>query len=434
VENSGQVYCLQVQPDTILKRLATDENQRPLLADDAVTRLQALLAERETHYRSFQHQVKADGQSLAETIREIQLQSGLFRVKGMGEPYQVWVRSQSLVEIGDILSDYKGISGRCILISDDNVARYYLFPVYTSLIRAGFTVHTYVLPPGESTKNMNTVQQIWMEMARFEIDRSSFLIALGGGVVSDIGGFVAATYMRGIPWMIIPTSLLAMADASLGGKTGVDLPVGKNLVGAFHSPFLVWVDPVTLETLGNDEFKAGLAEVVKSGIIGDPILYRLCAQGMDTVKESLRECVCRSMGVKIHVIQEDPYEKGRRAVLNLGHTVAHAVELLSHFSVPHGFAVAMGMVAEARLAQKLGITDDDFVAGLEDTLQTLGLPTQLPRSIQPEAILEAMRTDKKKRGDEIRFALPVQVGRVQEGIRIGDKDLILSVLSDCLEK
>ncbi len=434
VENSGQVYCLSVQPETILKRLSTDENQRPLLAEDTATQLQALLAKRESHYRSFENQIAADGRGISEITQEIQLHSGLFRVTGMGEPYQVWVRNQSLVEIGDLLRSYQDTSGRCFLLSDDNVAQYYLFPVYTSLVRAGFSVQTYVLPPGESTKNMNTVQQVWMEMARVGIDRSSILIALGGGVVSDIGGFAAATYMRGIPWMVIPTTLLAMADASLGGKTGVDLPMGKNIVGAFHSPFLVWVDPITLETLAADEFRAGLAEVVKSAVIGDPALYHLCAQGWDTVRASLRECVCRSMGVKIKVIQDDPYEKGRRAVLNLGHTVAHAIELLSQFRIPHGFAVAMGMVAEAKLAERLNLTNADFVRELASTLQYLGMEVQIPKSMQPDSLIEAMRMDKKKRGDEIRFALPISVGQVQEGIRVGDIKLLSSVLSECLEK
>jgi len=245
-------------------------------------------------------------------------------------------------------------------------------------------------------------------------------------MVSDVVGFAAATYLRGINWVALPTTLLAMVDASLGGKTGVDLPEGKNLVGAFHPPRLVLADPTTLESLPQVELRAGMAEVVKAGLIGDEHLFDLCAQGWQALYQHWDEVISRAMAVKIAVIEQDPYEKGQRAVLNLGHTVGHAVELASGFQLRHGEAVAIGLAIEARLAHHLGIAQEGLAEKIEQVLQGLGLPTKIPESLDRRALCRAMGVDKKRASGQLRFALPVRVGEVQAGVEVADPNLVLS--------
>jgi 3-dehydroquinate synthase len=243
-------------------------------------------------------------------------------------------------------------------------------------------------------------------------------VALGGGVVGDLAGFAAASYKRGVPWVAAPTTLLAMADSSLGGKTGIDLRQGKNLVGAFHAPRLVLSDPNTLDTLPEEELRAGLAEVVKAGIIGDPALFNKCSEGWAAVQSDWDEVVRRAMAVKIQVIEADPFEHGRRAALNLGHTVGHAVELAANFAMKHGQAVAIGMVVEAHLAERVGLAEKGLAEEIAGVLRGLGLPTEVPAGLDKRAILEGMQVDKKRAGGKVRFALPVRVGEVRVGVEV----------------
>jgi 3-dehydroquinate synthetase len=228
-----------------------------------------------------------------------------------------------------------------------------------------------------------------------------------------MAGFAASAYMRGVQWVCIPTTLLSMVDASLGGKTGFDLPQGKNLIGSFYPPKLVLADPRFLSSLPDEEFISGMAEVVKHGIISDPRLFDLCACGQDWVKMNLDRAVKHGMSVKIEVIEQDPYERGVRAALNLGHTVGHAVELVSRFKLRHGEAVAVGMVAEARFAERAGIAEPGLGDTISKVLSRLGLPTQIPEDLPRDEILRAMRADKKKNAAGIRFALPAAIGKVQ---------------------
>jgi 3-dehydroquinate synthetase len=204
-----------------------------------------------------------------------------------------------------------------------------------------------------------------------------------------------------------------MVDASLGGKTGIDLPEGKNLIGSFYPPKLVLADPQLLQTLPERELISGLAEVIKHGILSDPELFNLCASGLDCVKENLEQIIKRAMAVKIKIIEEDPYEKGFRAALNLGHTVGHAVELVSRFQLRHGEAVAIGLVAEARYAERIDIADRGLADKIAQTLSMVGLPVEIPKELSREEILRAMKVDKKKNAQAIRFALPVQIGKVK---------------------
>jgi 3-dehydroquinate synthetase len=239
-----------------------------------------------------------------------------------------------------------------------------------------------------------------------------------------MAGFAASSFMRGVSWVAVPTTLLSMVDASLGGKTGFDLPEGKNLVGSFYPPKLVLADPHLLRTLPDEELISGLAEVVKAGIISDLELFNLCARGLDWVKDHLEEMVKRAMAVKIQIIEEDPYERGIRAALNLGHTVGHAVELVSKFQIRHGEAVAIGMVVEARLAERLTVATKGVSEVIAGSLSALSLPVHIPRELPREDLIRAMHRDKKKSNGFVRFALPAEIGRV-ELVDVDDLEMVL---------
>jgi 3-dehydroquinate synthase len=311
-----------------------------------------------------------------------------------------------------------------IVVTDENVAKLHAESVMASLDRAGFSPKIIAVSAGEAHKNLGTIQKLWNAFLEHGLDRKSTVIALGGGVIGDMAGFAASTYMRGIQWVCVPTSLLSMVDASLGGKTGFDLPEGKNLIGSFYPPKLVLADPQVLRTLPEQEFISGLAEVVKHGIIADPELFDLCARGLDCVRDNLEQIVRQAMAVKIKIIEEDPYEKGFRAALNLGHTVGHAVELVSKFQLRHGEAVAIGIVAEAKLAERLTVAGNGLSDKIRTVLSALGLPVEIPEELPREEIRFAMRVDKKKNAKAIRFALPAEIGKV-ELVDMEDMELVL---------
>ncbi len=270
---------------------------------------------------------------------------------------------------------------------------------------------------------------IWAGLVQAGLERGSTVVALGGGITGDLTGFAAATFLRGVSWVGVPTSLLAMADSSLGGKTGADLPQGKNLIGAFHPPALVLADPQVLATLPEAEIRSGLAEVVKHGVISDPQLFALCAQGLDALRADWDTLVRRTMAVKIRVIEIDPYERGLREALNLGHTIGHGVEKASQYRLRHGEAVAIGMVAEARLSERLGIAQPGLAEEIAAVLRTLGLPVSIPAELPRSAILQAMRVDKKRSAGQVRFSLPVSIGNVQTGVGVALDERLLEELA-----
>jgi 3-dehydroquinate synthetase len=239
-----------------------------------------------------------------------------------------------------------------------------------------------------------------------------------------MAGFAAATFMRGIAWVAVPTTLLAMVDASLGGKTGFDLPEGKNLIGSFHSPRLVLSDPEVLATLPEAELKSGLAEVAKHGIIGDPGLFELVAQGLEAVRQNLPQIVRRAVAVKVRIIEDDPYEKGCRAALNFGHTLGHAIESVSGYRLRHGEAVSIGMVAEARLAETLSLAGRGLSDRIAEVLSGLGLPAKIPEDLPHDELIRAMQFDKKKAYGITRFSLPIDIGQVQVNVEVKDLDLL----------
>ena len=409
-ETHGMVILLMAELPTLLGRLKKDEGKRPLLAGDLRERLTSLLDKRRQHYSSFPLQLRVDGREASQNAWQIQTRLGRFHLKAMGN-YDVLVASGGLGYLGNMLSA-RAVRNP-VVVTDENVAQFHAAKLMTSLRSAGFDPALIIIPAGEVHKNLETIQKLWNDFLEHGLDRKSTVIALGGGVLGDLAGFAASTYMRGIPWVAVPTTLLAMVDASLGGKTGFDLPQGKNLIGSFYPPKLVLADPDLLRTLPEVEFISGMAEVVKHGIIADPKLFDHCARGPECIKEELESVVKRAMAVKITIIEDDPYEKGFRAALNFGHTIGHAVELVSKFQLRHGEAVAIGMVTEAKLAERLSIANKGLSDRISSVLVGLGLPIHIPVNLPRDEILRTIRVDKKKNANVIRFALPVEVGRVE---------------------
>ncbi len=311
------------------------------------------------------------------------------------------------------------------VITDDHVAAHWLTPVRRSFQQVpGAQVVTRAVEPGEARKTRET----WATLTDWMLDagcrRDTTVIALGGGVVGDLAGFVAATFMRGVPVVQIPTSLLAMVDASIGGKTGVDTPAGKNLVGAFHQPAAVLIDPLVLSTLPAAHVRAGLAEVIKHGAIADATFFREAATFGSRVHEALSRgtampwggeeasaLLARSIAIKARIVTRDERESGERQILNAGHSVAHAVETASHYRILHGEAVAIGLVAEARIAEHGGWAETGTAGVLESALAGTGLPVRLPPGLAVEDLVRVMRMDKKTRQGRIAFALLAAVGR-----------------------
>ncbi len=403
VENNGKVILLMASLNTLVERLASASERRPLLAGDLREKLSSLLAKRKEHYDSFP--LHLDASQTPEALAwQIQVLLGHFHLSAMGE-YDVIV--------GQVSNLTNFPMQNPIIVTDDNIAKFHLEKIQ-SVLRVSDCESKYVkVPAGEEHKNLETISRLWKCFLENGLDRKSTVIALGGGVIGDMTGFAASTYMRGIDWIAVPTTLLSMVDASLGGKTGFDLPEGKNLIGSFYPPKLVLADPGLLHTLPERELRSGMAEVVKHGIISDPQLFDLCSRGIDWMKANLEEIVKRAMAVKIKVIEGDPYEKGFRAALNLGHTVGHAVELVSKFGLRHGEAIAIGMVAEAKYAERIGVAKKGSAQVIAQVLSTLGLPTSIPDEMPRESIIRAMRVDKKKNAASIRFALPVEIGKVK---------------------
>ena len=415
VENNGSVILLTAGLKTLLERLNRDSNKRPLLAGDLKTKLSTLLETRGEHYNSFPWKIHVDGKKPEQIANQIQAILGRHHLSAMGE-YDVIVDQVSSLPNFPMHNP--------IIVTDENVAKFHLEKMSSVLRASGYEPKSIVVPAGEEHKKLETISCLWKSFLENGLDRKSTVVALGGGVISDMTGFAAATYMRGINWIAIPTTLLSMVDASLGGKTGFDLPEGKNLIGAFFPPKLVLTDPHLLQTLPERELISGMAEVVKHGIISDPELFYLCNQSLNWVKENLEEIVKRAMAVKIKVIEKDPFEKGIRAALNLGHTVGHAVELVSKFELGHGEAVAIGTVLEARYAEHIGIARQGLADEIAGTLSNLGLPILIPEGMPREEILRAMRVDKKKSAKSIRFALPVDIGKV-ELVDVSDLERVL---------
>lgn len=337
---------------------------------------------------------------------------------GAQERCSIAVGTGLSARLPELLADYAPAHAYA-LIADETVAQHHGAAILEGLSAAGAGARLYTFPPGEARKTVATWGTLLEALASDGLGRDACVIGMGGGVSCDLAGFVAATFLRGVPLVQLPTSLLAMVDAAIGGKTGVDLAAGKNLAGAFWQPRLVVADPGLLATLPDAELRAGLAEVVKHGAIADAGGFAWLDEHGDRVvaraDDALARVVADAVRVKTAFVASDVREAGRRAALNFGHTIAHAIERASGYRVAHGRAVAMGMVVEARLGEALGVTEPDTAGRLAALLSRLGLPARVPASLEPAAVLEATRTDKKARGGQVRYALIARIGAVAPG-------------------
>lgn len=343
---------------------------------------------------------------------------GGFQLQFGGYSTTVKVLPQVLDSIGEALSAcLDRINGRqVVVITDVQVSGLYASRLVASLKSSGFGVHVHAVEPGEASKSLATADELYAFLARHALDREAILLALGGGVVSDLCGFVAATWMRGVRFVICPTTLEADVDACLGGKTGVNLPAGKNLVGAFHQPMLVAVDPLCLRSLEDRDVRAGLAESIKHALISsDDFLswHENHASAILSLDDTvITELIEKNLRIKGEIVEQDPLEEcGRRVHLNFGHTIGHAIETLSEYRLRHGECVALGMLAACRLSNMMGLLGAAEVARVEEVLSRFALPDKLPEPISTDAVVEATRVDKKMRGGKLRFVLLEGVGK-----------------------
>jgi 3-dehydroquinate synthase len=331
--------------------------------------------------------------------------------------YDIFIGEGNLEEIGSRLSVF-GFSGKIGLISNPTVYEFYGETVSKSLRDAGFDLAEVLIPDGEEYKSLASVEEIYTSLLKAKLDRKSALVALGGGVIGDITGFAASTYMRGIDFIQIPTTLLAQVDSSVGGKTGVNHPLGKNMIGSFWQPRLVWIDTLTLNTLPRREFLSGLGEVIKYGVIWDWELFSYLGANRNKIleldAEALMHIIRRSCEIKAEIVSKDERESGLRAILNYGHTIGHAVETLTGYKqYLHGEAVAIGMCLEAELSFRLGFTGSNEPAMLKNLIDSFGLPSEMPSGIQSGDLLSSMQIDKKTVGGKMHFILPEKIGRVK---------------------
>jgi 3-dehydroquinate synthase len=452
----GAVICLETDPETILRRVGND-NDRPMLSGpDRVARIRELLAARAGAYAAIPHHLDtADltipaaaeralgiAAGLPEGGHRLIVRTGATEQGGIGA-YDVFLAEGLLREAGRRILAAGLKPGRCAVISNPTVAGPHADTLLAALREAGFEPLPFEAPDGERFKTLATVSDLYTRLAEAKLARGEPVIALGGGVIGDMAGFVAATWLRGVPFVQIPTSLLAMVDASVGGKVAVDLPQGKNLVGAFKQPELVLIDPTLLATLPAPEFRSGLAEMLKAGIIGNVNLFQQLA-GSPSERETeygirstqraspqpaLTAVIADAVRVKARIVERDPFELGDRAWLNLGHTFGHALELLSGYALRHGDAVALGMIAAAELSAGLGYCDAALPSRVRAAMERLGLPTR--HAFDPAAALAAMGTDKKRRGRSLRFVLIRGISEVFVADEVQETAVIAALYKIC---
>lgn len=417
----GQVFCLAATPEEIFDRISKDKHaKRPLLeTSNPMQQVVELLKQREEGYGKFP-QMRTSAKTPDEVTTNL---VGIIRANP---------DLRLSITASDIHYDYivgggilpfvpqlAGIKGPIAVITDSNVGKLYSKSL-------GHTDTIISVNPGQKYKTLTTVESICEELVKKGFDRSTTIIALGGSAISGLAGFVAAIYMRGVDFVQCPTSLLSMADTSIGGKSGINLSQGKNLIGAFKQPKAVIADIATLQSLSAEEFSFGMAEVIKHGLIGGKDLFdkikngewRWGEESFQPSLSGLQDLVAQAIQVKIHIVQEDPFQKGRRALLNLGHTFAHAIEQASNHNVRHGEAVAMGLVASSNLSARLGYCEHNLQQKVEMVLTRSGLPVRIPAMVNTQNIIKAIHRDKKRSGDRLHFVLMRDVGDVfiEEGV------------------
>jgi 3-dehydroquinate synthase len=425
---SGLVVYLRARPETLLARLG-DAQARPLLSGLAPAerraRLEALLAERKRAYETARVVLDTDdgkpaalAAELARRVRAHEAGAGVpvrrVEVALADRSYPVEIAAGGLSSLGPLLVE-RLRARQALVVTSPPIGRRYAAAALRSLRAAGLDAARIDVPDGDAHKSLRQAARLYDALLARGADRESVLVALGGGTIGDLTGFAAATFLRGIPFVQVPTSLLAMVDASVGGKTGVNLPQGKNLVGAFHQPSLVLIDPLTLKTLPARERAAGFAEVIKKAAIRDADLFATLERDAEALQalelERLARVIERAVAIKARVVGEDEREQGPRMLLNFGHTLGHAIEaLLRYRGLLHGEAVAIGMVFAARLSERLGRAPAGTAERLEALCLRFGLPVAPPARPR-RAYLAALRVDKKSRNSRIRFVVLEGIGR-----------------------
>ncbi|MGC9397004.1 MAG: 3-dehydroquinate synthase [Anaerolineae bacterium] len=431
MQRSGVVVCLDAEPDEILRRVGDDDGRPLLNVPDPAARIAELLATRRDAYGAIPWHVQTAGQSVDGVVAQVLAlaQTITLPVRYPGGEYPIHIGRGLLAYLGGALRAAGVREETAIaIVTNTVVGPLYAEQVEAALRDAGYRPFVCTIPDGEQHKTLDTVRALYDEFLAGQLDRSGVVLALGGGVTGDIAGFAAATFMRGTRFVQVPTSLLAMTDASVGGKTGVDLPQGKNLVGAFKQPEFVLIDLNVLHTLPEAEFRSGMAELLKHGVIDVPELFEgITNHESRIMNHELRittyespipnpqlpiPYLARSLQVKVAIVEEDPFERGRRAVLNLGHTSAHGLEQVSDFTLRHGDAVSIGMVVAARIAEALGRAELGLAARIAATLAAWGLPVTCP-PYSVDAVWAAMTHDKKRQGKGLRWILPRAIGDVE---------------------
>lgn len=338
-------------------------------------------------------------------------------VRQIDESYDIVFGRDLFPEIAEDLKR-EDIASVYAIITDDNVRALHALNLEDALKERGLKANTFSIPVGEEYKTIDTCVKVIGQMCKFKYGRDSAIIALGGGVVGDTAGFISAIFNRGIPYIQVPTTILAQADSAVGGKTGVDTEYGKNLVGAFQQPHRVYVDVKTLETLPRNEIINGLAETIKHGIIRDHSFFDYidnnwgCVLAKDST--TLLTIARKNCKIKGEVVEIDPHEKGLRRILNYGHTVGHAVEKLSNFLIPHGYCVSIGMMVAGRIANELGYFQETDLIQQKELLSRVGLPITIPDSISDDRIIELTTLDKKAKNGQARYCLPKRIGEMHD--------------------
>ena len=422
LEDDLCTICLTASSEEIVRRVNGDEKrERPLLSvERPVERVEELLVQRRSTYDGIPWQINTDSISADEIVDKIHTiwNAQKIVVHHTSGQYAIWIGpGMSNCAAGFMHTTGAKKGSRIGIVTNQTIAPLYLEKIKKSFQNYGYVVSPVVLADGEQFKNLASMEIIYRALVQAEFDRSDTLLALGGGVIGDMTGFAAATYMRGIRFVQVPTTLLSMVDASVGGKTGIDLVEGKNLVGSFKQPAAVIIDPGVLRTLPIDELRSGMAEVIKHGIIADESLFGLLKQlnGDYPVlweKTIGAELIRLSLLVKTSIVEKDPFENNIRAVLNLGHTTGHALETISNYRLKHGQGVGIGMMVACEIARRKNLIAIEDIKKVEELLKIWGIPTTIPEDTEVEKILKTMTHDKKKAGKRIKWVLPVCIGQV----------------------
>jgi len=408
---TGMLVCLDCASGEIVQRIGADPNRPMLQGDDPQRRVEALLQARQAAYGRIPYHIDTTrltpDEAAAAVTALYEAAPQALAVQAPTGAYRIHIFPGGAEHLGTLLQTELKPSS-IVVIADQTAWDLHGPRIAAGLDGQRLRWQVLTVPSGEAYKRLETVRTLYDGLLAAGLDRKGVIVAVGGGVTTDMAGFAAATYLRGVLVVPVPTTLLAMIDASVGGKVAVDLPQGKNLVGAFKQPALVLLDPELLATLPHEALLSGLAEIIKHGIIGDSALFERLEPG--SALPDMRWLLARGLQVKIDIVQQDPFEQGLRAVLNLGHTFAHAFEVLADYTLPHGLAVSQGVAAAADLSARLALCTAATRERIIAALAANGLPTR--HGCEADAVIAAMQTDKKRIADRLRFVLIEAVGRV----------------------